>query len=339
VPSTCCERVAIEMTLVQVVVALLLAFIGMVLLAPIYISLLQRLGFGKQIRSEGPEAHYGKAGTPTMGGMLIVGVVLFLAMALRIEDVDTLTPMLALVGVGILGAIDDFINVRSSVGMRGRWKLVWQTVVALLAGFYIQRHFDLTGINVPGLGEIVIGPVLALLFVAFVIVGTSNAVNLTDGLDGLVGGVLIFSFVAYLLIALYDMPGRGPQPNLAIFCALVIGALMGFLWFNVHPAQLFMGDSGALSLGATLAVVATITTQLPLLAVIGVVSVAVIMSVVLQVLNYRLRGRRLFRMAPLHHHFELIGWAEEKITLRFWIVAALAGLLGVSVFLADVSGF
>lgn len=327
------------MTLVQVVVALLLAFIGMVLLAPIYISLLQRLGFGKQIRSEGPEAHYGKAGTPTMGGMLIVGVVLFLAMALRIEDVDTLTPMLALVGVGILGAIDDFINVRSSVGMRGRWKLVWQTVVALLAGFYIQRHFDLTGINVPGLGEIVIGPVLALLFVAFVIVGTSNAVNLTDGLDGLVGGVLIFSFVAYLLIALYDMPGRGPQPNLAIFCALVIGALMGFLWFNVHPAQLFMGDSGALSLGATLAVVATITTQLPLLAVIGVVFVAVIMSVVLQVLNYRLRGRRLFRMAPLHHHFELIGWAEEKITLRFWIVAALAGLLGVSVFLADVSGF
>jgi len=325
-------------TLVQVVVALLLAFTGMVVLAPIYISLLQRLGFGKQIRSEGPAAHFGKAGTPTMGGMLIVGVVLFLAMALRIEDVDTLTPMLALVGVGVLGAIDDFVNVRWSTGMRGRWKLAWQTIVALLAGFYIQRHFDLTGINVPGLGEIVIGPLLFILFVAFVIVGASNAVNLTDGLDGLVGGVLIFSFVAYLLIAIYDMPGRGPQPNLAVFCALVIGALMGFLWFNVHPAQIFMGDSGALSLGATLAVVATITTQLPLLAVIGVVFVAVIMSVVLQVLNYRLRGRRLFRMAPLHHHFELMGWAEEKITLRFWIVAALAGLLGVSVFLAGVSG-
>ncbi|HEV8053637.1 MAG TPA: phospho-N-acetylmuramoyl-pentapeptide-transferase [Candidatus Limnocylindrales bacterium] len=326
------------MTLVQVVVALLLAFIGMVLLAPIYINLLGRLGIGKQIRSDGPEAHFGKAGTPTMGGMLIVGVVLFLAMALRIEDVDTLTPMLALVGVGILGAIDDFVNIRSGVGMRGRWKLAWQTIVAVLAGFYIQRHFDITGINVPGLGEVVIGPVLFILFVSFVIVGASNAVNLTDGLDGLVGGVLIFSFVAYLLIALYDLPGRGPQPNLAVFCALVIGALMGFLWFNVHPAQLFMGDSGALSLGATLAVVATITTQLPLLAIIGVVFVAVIMSVVLQVLNYRLRGRRLFRMAPLHHHFELIGWAEEKITLRFWIVAALAGLLGVSIFVVGVTG-
>ena len=324
--------------MVQIVVALLLAFIGMVLLAPIYISLLQRLGFGKQIRSEGPEAHFGKAGTPTMGGMLIVGVVLFLAMALRIEDAATLTPMLALVGVGILGAVDDFVNVRSSVGMRGRWKLIWQTIVAVLAGFYIQRHFDLTGINVPGLGEVVIGPILFVLFVSFAIVGASNAVNLTDGLDGLAGGVLIFSFVAYLLIAIYDMPGRGPQPNLAIFCALVIGALMGFLWFNVHPAQLIMGDSGALGLGATLAVVATITTQLPLLAVIGIVVVVVIMSVVLQVLNYRVRGRRLFRMAPIHHHFELVGWAEEKITLRFWIVAALAGLLGVSIFLVGVNG-
>jgi phospho-N-acetylmuramoyl-pentapeptide-transferase len=323
--------------MVQIVVALLLAFAGMVLLAPIYIGLLQRLGYGKQIRIDGPEGHRGKAGTPTMGGMLIVAVVVFLAMAMRIEDVDTLTPMLALVGVGILGALDDFVNVRTGIGMRGRWKLVWQTIVAVFAGFYIQRHFDVTAINVPGLGEVVIGSILFVAFVAFVIVGASNAVNLTDGLDGLAGGVLIFSFVAYLLIAIYDMPGRGPQPNLAIFCALVIGALMGFLWFNVHPAQIIMGDSGSLGLGATLAVVATITTQLPLLAVIGVVFVAVIMSVVIQVVSYRLRGRRIFRMAPLHHHFELVGWAEEKITVRFWIVAALAGLLGVSIFLAGVN--
>jgi phospho-N-acetylmuramoyl-pentapeptide-transferase len=310
----------------------------MVLLAPIYINLLQRLGYGKQIRAEGPTAHYGKAGTPTMGGILVVGVVLFLAMALRIEDAATLTPMLTLMGVGILGAIDDFVNVRSGAGMRGRWKLVWQTVVAVLAGYYIQRHFDITGVNVPGLGEIVIGPVLFVLFVAFVIVGTSNAVNLTDGLDGLAGGVLIFSFVAYLLISLVEVPGiKIEQPNLAVFCALVIGALMGFLWFNVHPAQIFMGDSGSLSLGATLAVVATVNGQLPLLAIVGIVFFAVIMSVVLQVLSYRLRGRRIFRMTPLHHHFELVGWAEEKITLRFWIVGALAGLLGVSIFLSSVA--
>jgi phospho-N-acetylmuramoyl-pentapeptide-transferase len=323
------------MSLTQIVIALLLAFIGMILLAPIYISLLQRLGYGKRIRSEGPEAHMGKAGTPTMGGMLIVSVVLFLAMALRIEDVHTLTPMLALMGVGILGALDDFVNVRSGIGMRGRWKLVWQTVVALLAGFYIQRHFGINAVNVPLMAEpIVIGALPFVFFVAFVIVGTSNAVNLTDGLDGLAGGVLIFSFVAYLLIALVALP----NPNLAIFCALVIGALVGFLWFNVHPAQIFMGDSGALALGATLAVVATVTGQLVLLAIIGVVFVAVIMSVVLQVLSYRLRGRRIFRMTPLHHHFELVGWAEEKITIRFWIVAALAGLLGFSIFLDGVNG-
>ena len=327
------------MALVGIVAALLLAFIGMVLLAPIYISLLQRLGFGKQIRAEGPQTHLAKAGTPTMGGMLIVGVVLFLAMALRIEDAATLTPMLTLVGVGILGAIDDFVNVRSGVGVRGRWKLVWQTVVAFLAAFYLTNHFDLTAINVPFLGQFVLAPAVLVAFIAFVIVGTSNAVNLTDGLDGLVGGILIFSFVAYLLISLVPIEGvKIAQPNLAVFCALVIGALMGFLWFNVHPAQIIMGDSGALGLGATLAVVATVNGQLPLLAVIGAVFVAVIMSVVIQVVSYRLRGRRIFRMAPLHHHFELVGWAEEKITMRFWIVAALAGLLGVSLFLVGVSG-
>ena len=328
------------MNMFSIVTALILAFTGVVLLGPVYIGLLSRLGFGKQIRTDGPEGHIVKAGTPTMGGMLMVIVVMFLAMALHIEDVSTLTPMLTLVGVGILGAIDDFVNVRTGFGMRGRYKLVWQTVVALLAGWYIQRHFFVTAINIPLVGAVVIGGLLFVLFVAFVIVGASNAVNLTDGLDGLAGGTLIFSFVAYLLIALVAVPGtKLSQPNLAIFCALIIGALIGFLWFNVHPAQLFMGDAGALSLGATLAVVATITGQLPILSVIGIVFLAVIMSVVLQVVSYRLRGRRIFRMAPLQHHFELLGWAEEKITVRFWIVSALAGLLGFSLFLGSANAF
>jgi phospho-N-acetylmuramoyl-pentapeptide-transferase len=332
--------------MLPIAVALLASFAGVVLLGPVYIGLLQRLGYGKQIRSDGPQGHFVKAGTPTMGGMLMVVVVMFLAMAMRIEDGYTLTPMLALVGVSILGAIDDFVNARTGMGVRGRFKLVWQTVVALLAAFYIQRHFAIPEVNIsfisvpiPFAGAVVIGGLLFVLFVAFVIVGVSNAVNLTDGLDGLAGGVLIFAFVAYLLIALVAVPhGKPSQPNLAIFCALIIGALMGFLWFNVHPAQLIMGDSGALGMGATLAVVATITAQLPLLAVIGAVFFAVIMSVVLQVASFRLRGRRIFRMAPLQHHFELIGWAEEKITVRFWIVAALAGLLGFSVYLATVPG-
>lgn len=322
--------------MLPLLLAVLLAFGGVVLLGPIYIRLLQRLGFGKQIRIEGPEAHAVKAGTPTMGGMLIVVVVMFLAMAMRLEDVSTLTPMLTLVGVGILGAIDDFVNVRTGFGMRGRYKLIWQTVVAVLAAIYIQRHFDLTGINVPLVGQFEIPLVLLVIFIAFAIVAASNAVNLTDGLDGLASGVLVFSFVAYLLIALVEVPGlKLSQPNLAVFCALLIGALMGFLWFNVHPAQIFMGDAGALALGATLAVVATITGQLLLLVIIGLVFVAETMSVILQVGSYQWRGKRIFRMAPLHHHYELLGWAEEKITLRFWIVSALAGLLGFSLFLAS----
>ncbi|HLY36115.1 MAG TPA: phospho-N-acetylmuramoyl-pentapeptide-transferase [Candidatus Limnocylindria bacterium] len=325
--------------MLTILLALLLAFGGVVALGPVYIGLLRRLGFGKQIRVDGPQGHLSKAGTPTMGGMLMVVVVMFLAMAMRIEDVSTLTPMLTLVGVGILGAIDDYVNAQTGIGMRGRWKLIWQTVVAVLAAWYIQRHFAIGSINVPLVGRADVAPIVFILFVAFVIVAMSNGVNLTDGLDGLAGGVLIFSFVAYLLIALVAVPElKASQPNLAVFCALVIGALMGFLWFNVHPAQLFLGDSGALGLGATLAVVATISGQLVLLALIGAVFVAVTLSVVLQVASFKLRGRRIFRMAPLHHHFELIGWAEEKITIRFWIVSALAALLGFSVFLASVNG-
>jgi len=323
--------------MLPLLLAVVLAFGGVVLLGPIYIRLLQRLGFGKQIRIEGPQAHAVKAGTPTMGGMLIVVVVMFLAMAMRLEDESTLTPMLTLVGVGILGAIDDFVNVRTGFGVRGRYKLVWQTVVAVLAAIYIQRHFDLTGINVPLVGQFEIPLVLLVLFIAFAIVAASNAVNLTDGLDGLASGVLVFSFVAYLLIALVAVPGlKLSQPELAVFCALLIGALMGFLWFNVHPAQIFMGDAGALALGATLAVVAVVTGQLLLLVIIGLVFVAETVSVILQIASYQLRGKRIFRMAPLHHHFELLGWAEEKITLRFWIVAILAGLLGVTLALASI---
>jgi phospho-N-acetylmuramoyl-pentapeptide-transferase len=323
--------------MIEILLALVLAFGGVVVLGPIYIGLLQRLGFGKPIRTDGPLAHFGKAGTPTMGGMLLVVVVMFLAMAMRIEDVTTLTPMLTLVGVGVLGAIDDYVNAHTGLGVRPRFKLAWQTVVALLAAFYIQRHFALDELNVPLVGVFEVGAIVFILLVAFAIIGASNAVNLTDGLDGLAGGVLIFSFVAYLLIALVGAEGvKNSMPNLATFCALIIGALMGFLWFNVHPAQFFMGDAGALSLGATLAVVATITGQLLLLALIGAVFVAVTLSVILQVGSFRLRGRRIFRMAPLQHHFELIGWAEEKITVRFWIVSALAGLLGLSVFLASV---
>ena len=180
---------------------------------------------------------------------------------------------------------------------------------------------------------------LYILIAAFAIVASSNAVNITDGLDGLAGGTLIFAFIGYLIIAAvaFEQPGVEvvDPADLPLLCALIIGAILAFLWFNVHPAQIFMGDSGALALGATLAVTALITGQILLLPLIGLVFVLETGSVILQVLSVRLRGRRLFLMSPLHHHFELRGWDEEKITLRFWIVGALAALVGVAFFLGS----
>jgi phospho-N-acetylmuramoyl-pentapeptide-transferase len=173
-----------------------------------------------------------------------------------------------------------------------------------------------------------------VLFAAFAIVATCNGVNFTDGLDGLAGGTLIFAFVAYMIIAVANAPLV--QPNLAILCALAIGGLLGFLWFNVHPAQVIMGDAGALSLGAMLAVTALIAGQVLLLPLIGIIFVAEVGSVIIQVISYQTTGRRVFRMSPLHHHFELGGWDEEKVTLRFWIVGVLAAMLGVVLFLATV---
>ena len=183
--------------------------------------------------------------------------------------------------------------------------------------------------------ERTIDPAIYVAFGAFAIVASANGVNLTDGLDGLSGGTLAIAYVAYMLIALLNAPLA--QPNLALLCALIIGALLGFLWFNVHPAQIFIGDSGALSLGATLAVTALITGQILVLPLIGIIFVIETASVIIQVGYFKLTGgKRLFRMSPIHHHFELGGWDEEKITMRFWIIGALAAMVGVVFFLATV---
>ena len=226
--------------------------------------------------------------------------------------------------MGALGALDDYLNARTGDGIRGRHKVIWQTVVALIAAFNIQRTYHITALAVPFIGAVDIPAWAYIVFAAFAIVATCNGVNLTDGLDGLAGGTLIFAFIAYLIIALLNAPLA--QPNLAVLSALIIGALLGFLWFNVHPAQVFMGDSGSLSLGATLAVTALITGQVLILPLIGVIFVVEAGSDIIQVGYFKLTGgERIFRMAPLHHHFELGGWDEEKVTLRFWIVGVLAG--------------
>jgi len=320
---------------VELIQGLLLSFAIVVILMPPYIRLLRATGFTKQIRIEGPDSHQVKHGTPTMGGALLIAVVLALYLLLRWPpEGGIFAPLAALAGVGALGAFDDYLNAKTGEGIGVRQKLAWQIVVAFVAAFQIQRTYSIDQIAVPFLGPVSIAPWVFVLFAAFAIIAASNGVNITDGLDGLAGGTLVFAFVAFLLVSLLNAP---QQPNLAFLCALIVGALLGFLWFNVHPAQIFMGDSGSLSLGATLAVIALITGQILVLPLIGLIFVIETASVVLQVAYFRATGgRRLFRMSPIHHHFELAGWDEEKITLRFWIVGILAGLLGVTLFLASI---
>ena len=321
----------------SVVQGILLTFALVVILMPAFILILRRLGFGKRIRIEGPDSHLVKEGTPTMGGLLIIAVVVACGLLFHFVsggnffDPSTIAPMLTLIVVGGLGVADDYLNARTGDGIRIRQKLLWQIVVAGAIAFQIQRTYAIDELSVPFIGLVPIEPWAYIAFAAFAIVATTNGVNFTDGLDGLAGGTLIFAFVAYMIIALMI-----DQPNLAIMCALLIGALLGFLWFNVHPAQIFMGDSGALAMGATLAVMALITGQILLLPLIGIIFVVEVGSDLLQIVVFKLTGRRVLRMAPLHHHFELAGWDEEKITLRFWIIAVLAAMLGVVFFLSTI---
>ena len=320
------------MRTVELIQGLLLAFALVVILMPSFIRLLRWAGFAKRIRIEGPESHHEKQGTPTAGGALILAVAGGLALLFNLVDASTFAPLAALAVVGVLGLADDWLNARTGDGIRARQKILWQVAVALFAAWQIQDTYDIRSIAVPFVGEVGIHPYLYVAFAAFAIVATSNAVNLTDGLDGLAGGTLIMAFVSYLIVAMLNSPA---QPNLAVLQAILIGGLLGFLWFNVHPAQVFMGDTGSLAMGATLAVIALITGQILILPLVGIVFVVETLSDIIQIVYYRLSGgKRVFRMAPLHHHFELGGWPEEKITLRFWIVGGLAGLLGVTLFLA-----
>jgi phospho-N-acetylmuramoyl-pentapeptide-transferase len=310
---------------------LLAAFVLGLLIGGPYIDLLRRLRMGKQIRREGPQSHYAKQGTPTLGGLLIIAVVAalwLLVFGLLREPqrgdfvAQTVVPIGALVAVGILGLIDDYVNIVYGFGIRGRHKLVWQLVVAVVAALYIQRHFAITGVFVPLVGEVEIGAPVFVALAVFAIIATSNGVNLIDGLDGLSGGTLVFAFLSFAFIA----AARG-FPWLVVVCAGIIGALLAFLWFNAHPAEVIMGDVGSLALGATLATIALTTGFILLLPVAGVLYVVENLSVILQVGSFKLRGKRVFRMAPIHHHFELIGWPEQKVTIRFWLIGALAGMV------------
>jgi phospho-N-acetylmuramoyl-pentapeptide-transferase len=327
--------------------AALMALLLAVFLGPGLIRWLRDRQIGQAIREEGPAGHQSKAGTPTMGGVLInlaivVPTLLFADFASRYVWIALGATVLAmLIGVG-----DDWRKVsrKHNRGLSGRQKLALQSAIGLAVGWISTRTFegrlDATHIFFPFLKSVHpdLG-VFYVLFAAVVVVGSSNAVNLTDGLDGLaIGATLIasgtFAILAYIAgnakaanyLLVPHVAGTG---ELAVFCAAIVGASLGFLWFNAHPAEVFMGDTGSLALGAALGTVAVLIKQEILLVIVGGLFVVEAVSVILQVGSFKLTGRRIFRMAPLHHHFELLGWAESKVIIRFWIVAILFALVAL----------
>ena len=305
------------------------------------LRVLRHFRIGKIIRVEEPGHHNVKMGTPTMGGILFIIPVLLLTgllnaanfIGLDVIGSSVLVPLIVLVAYSALGAIDDWEGIRGKrkgEGMSARAKFLGQVDLALGTAYVLKNFLDVPEMILPGIqGEIELGwwyiPVAA-----FIIVSESNAINFTDGLDGLAGLISATAFAAFGGIAL--MQG---QIFLARFCFTVVGALFGFLWFNVHPAELFMGDTGSLSLGATLAVVALMTGQWPLLLVIAIIPLSEALSVVIQISYFKLtKGKRFFKMTPIHLHFELLGWSETQVVQRFWLIALLAAMVGVGLALA-----
>jgi phospho-N-acetylmuramoyl-pentapeptide-transferase len=313
------------------------SFMLTVIWGPPLLRILRYFKVGKAIRVEMPERHFTKLGTPTMGGVMIIMPVLLVTILLNAATLigldvigrSIILPLGVLVSFATLGAIDDWEGLRGKrkgTGMRARTKFAIQVLLALIAAIGLRYFLDVPALYLPGLkGELEIGN-LYIPIAMVMIVGFSNAVNLTDGLDGLAGLISATAFAAYGGIALIQ-----GQYFLARFCFTLVGALFGFLWFNVHPAQLFMGDTGSLSIGATLAVVAMMTGQWALLPIIAIIPVSVAISVILQIGYFKLtHGRRLFKMAPLQHHFELSGWSETQIVQRFWLISLLFAMIGVA---------
>ncbi|RLT28693.1 MAG: phospho-N-acetylmuramoyl-pentapeptide-transferase [Chloroflexi bacterium] len=318
--------------MIAIVQALVLAFACVAFVMPAYLRLLKYSGFGKRIRRDyGLDHHIVKEGTPTMGGLLLVAVVISLALLLDAVDASTYAILLALLGVGLLGAFDDWLNARTGDGISPRMKITWQLAVSVISAIYLQQHFAFSSVVVPFVGEVSIGVVPWIVLAVTAIISTSNGVNLTDGLDGLAGGTMVFAWLSYMVVALLNAPG---QFNVAIVCSLIAGVLVGFLWFNIHPAAIIMGDAGALGFGAALAVTGLVTGHVLLLPFIGVIFVVETGSVIVQNISKRLLGRRIFTQTPIHHHFEKMGWAETQITFRFWVVGAIGGVIGVVIFLA-----
>lgn len=331
----------------RAILSTLTALLIAVLIGPRMIRWLQNMQIGQTVRDDGPQSHLAKSGTPTMGGLLILAaIVISVLLWADLTNRYVWVTLSVVVGYGIIGFIDDYRKVvrKDPKGLIARWKYFWQSVIAIGVALYLyasQQDPAETALLVPFFKDVM--PQMGLLFILmtyFVIVGTSNAVNLTDGLDGLaiVPTVLVagaFAIFAYTtgninFSAYLNIPYLPLTSELVIVCTAIVGAGLGFLWFNTYPAMVFMGDVGSLALGGTLGVIAVLVRQEIVLVIMGGVFVMETLSVILQVGSFKLRGQRIFRMAPIHHHYELKGWPEPRVIVRFWIISIILVLVGLA---------
>ncbi|MBL4900053.1 MAG: phospho-N-acetylmuramoyl-pentapeptide-transferase [Colwellia sp.] len=330
----------------RAIVSTLTALIISLYFGPKLIRYLQRMQIGQTIRSDGPESHLSKSGTPTMGGILILAAIVFSVLLWAdLSNIYVWVVLFVVVSFGAIGFVDDYRKVirKDSNGLIAKWKYFWQTVAGLTTAIFLYQisHPEQTFLLIPFIKDVM--PQLGIFYIVmtyFVIVGTSNAVNLTDGLDGLAivptimvaGAFALFAYVTgHVNFSSYlNIPYIAMTSELVVVCTAIVGAGLGFLWFNTYPAQVFMGDVGSLALGAALGVIAVLVRQELVLFIMGGVFVMETVSVILQVGSYKMRGQRIFRMAPIHHHYELKGWPEPRVIVRFWIISFILVLIGLA---------
>lgn len=330
----------------RAIVSTLTALFISLYFGPKLIRYLQKMQIGQTVRDDGPQSHLSKSGTPTMGGILILAsIVISVLLWTNLANIYVWVVLFVVVSFGIIGFVDDYRKVirKDANGLIARWKYFWQTVAGLATALFLYQisHPEQTFLLIPFIKDVM--PQLGIFYIVmtyFVIVGTSNAVNLTDGLDGLAivptimvaGAFALFAYVTgNVNFASYlNIPYIAMTSELVVVCTAIVGAGLGFLWFNTYPAQVFMGDVGSLALGAALGVIAVLVRQELVLFIMGGVFVIETVSVILQVGSYKMRGQRIFRMAPIHHHYELKGWPEPRVIVRFWIISLILVLIGLA---------
>jgi phospho-N-acetylmuramoyl-pentapeptide-transferase len=302
------------------------AFVLALIMGPLFIPILRRMKFGQQIRTDGPQGHLKKQGTPTMGGIIILLALSLASLRFADKNTDLLILLISSLGYGLVGFMDDYIKIifKRSLGLTAKQKLVGQLLVSAIVCYLLIREGHSTELFIPYTSFHFNPGWLYFPLMSILMLGASNAVNFTDGLDGLLAGTSAIAFGAYTVIAM-----NNTQPEAAIFSAAMIGAVLGFLVFNAHPAKVFMGDTGSLGIGGGLVAVAILTKAELLLAIIGGVFLIEILSVVIQVISFKTRGKRIFKMSPIHHHFELVGWSEWRVVITFWATGLVLAIVGL----------